>query len=75
VEASLGAAVLAAYAVGLIDAAQVQKSWVKPVQRAVPNAEAQVRYTALFEQYVALYPALQPIMHRLRETEPPATGS
>jgi ribulokinase len=66
VEASLGAAVLAAYAVGLIDAVQVRKSWVEPVQRALPDAAAHARYTELFGQYVDLYPALKPVMHRLR---------
>ncbi len=67
VEASLGAAVLAAYGVGLIDAATVQRGWVTPVQRAVPDAAAHVRYSALFAQYVALYPALKTVMHTLRE--------
>ncbi|MDP9045158.1 MAG: FGGY-family carbohydrate kinase [Pseudomonadota bacterium] len=67
VEASLGAALLAAYGVGLIDAETVRRGWVRPVQRALPDAAAHARYDALFEQYVALYPALRPVMHRLRE--------
>ncbi|CAN5901155.1 FGGY-family carbohydrate kinase [soil metagenome] len=66
VEASLGAAVLAAYGAGLIDADGVRRGWVRPVPRAVPDAAAHARYSALFEQYVALYPALKPVMHRLR---------
>ena len=66
VEAPLGAALLAAYGAGLIDAAQVQRGWVQPVQRALPDAAAHARYSALFEQYVALYPALKDVMHRLR---------
>ena len=65
VEASLGAAMLAALGVGLIDAAEVRRGWVQPVQRALPSAEAHAAYTAYFEQYVALYPALKPVMHRL----------
>ncbi|MEO8249368.1 MAG: FGGY-family carbohydrate kinase, partial [Burkholderiales bacterium] len=67
VEASLGAAVLAAYAVGLIDADAVRKGWVRPVQRALPDASAHAVYSSLFEQYVALYPALKSVMHRLRK--------
>ena len=67
VEASLGAALLAAYGVGLIDAEQVRRGWVQPVPRAVPRPDAQRRYDALFEQYVALYPVLRPVMHRLHE--------
>jgi xylulokinase len=67
VEASLGAALLAAFGAGLIDAEAVRRGWVTPVQRALPDAAAHVRYSALFEQYVALYPALKPVMHRLRE--------
>jgi ribulokinase len=65
VEASLGGAMLAAYAVGLIDAAAVQRGWVQPVLRASPQPAAQAAYQTLFEQYVALYPALKPVMHRL----------
>jgi ribulokinase len=66
VEASLGAAMLAAYGVGLINAETVHSGWVQPAHRATPSAQAHARYNALFEQYVALYPALKPIMHRLR---------
>jgi xylulokinase len=67
VEASLGAAMLAAFGAGLIDTPAVQRGWVQPVQRALPDAAAHARYSALFEQYVALYPALRSVMHRLRE--------
>jgi ribulokinase len=67
VEASLGAAVLAAYGAGLIDADAVRRGWVRPKARASPQPQAHARYSALFEQYVALYPALKPVMHRLRE--------
>ena len=67
VEASLGAALLAAFGAGLIDADVVRRGWARPVHRAAPNPDARARYDALFAQYVALYPALKPVMHRLRE--------
>ncbi len=67
VEASLGAAMLAAFGAGLIDADAVTRGWVQPRARAVPRADAHQRYAALFEQYIALYPAVRPVMHRLRE--------
>lgn len=69
VEASLGAALLAAHGVGLIDAAAVRRGWVEPQLRAQPQAGAHARYDELFEQFVALYPVLKPTMHRLREIE------
>lgn len=67
VEASLGAAVLAAFGAGLIDADQVRSGWVQPRPRATPSAAAHRQYAALFEQYVALYIAVKPVMHRLRD--------
>ena len=70
VEASLGAALLAAYGVGLIDADAVRKGWVSPVLRCTPNPEAHAAYNDLFAQYVDLYPALKPAMHRLRPPGP-----
>jgi ribulokinase len=66
VEASLGAALLAAYGAGLVDADAVRRGWVRPVLRATPRPAAHAVYDALFEQYKALYPALKPAMHRLR---------
>ena len=68
VEASLGAALLAAYGAGLIDAAAVRRGWVTPKPRALPRAAAHAAYNELFAQYVDLYPALKPAMHRLRAT-------
>ena len=68
VEASLGAAMLAAYGAGLIDADAVRRGWVTPVLRTEPAPEAHAAYNALFAQYVDLYPALKPAMHRLRRT-------
>jgi len=73
VEAPLGAALLAAYGAGLIDANAVRKGWVTPVLRTSPNPAVRPAYEALFAQYVALYPALQPAMHALRAI--PATRS
>jgi ribulokinase len=66
VEAPLGAALLAAFGAGLIDAATVQRGWVAQQVRAEPDAAAHARYGGLFAEYVALYPALAPVMHRLR---------
>lgn len=66
VEAALGAALLAAHAVGLVDEAQVHKGWVQLERRAEPQAENVALYSRLFADYVALYPALKPIMHRLQ---------
>ena len=66
VEASLGAALLAAYGAGLITADAVRQGWVTPVLRTTPNPMAQAAYDALFAQYVTLYPALKPAMHALR---------
>jgi xylulokinase len=65
VEASLGAAMLAALAVGLTDRDDVGRGWVTLVERAQPRAEAAERYAQLYAQYVALYPALRPTMHAL----------
>jgi len=66
VEAALGAALLAAHAVGLVDDAQVHRGWVQLQRRAEPQADAVALYSRLFDDYVALYPALKPIMHRLQ---------
>ena len=70
VEASLGAALLAALGVGLIDAVAVRKGWVTPVLRTEPDTAAHTAYNNLFAQYVELYPALKPAMHRLRPSRP-----
>lgn len=67
VEAALGAALLAARAVGLVDDEQVSRGWIELRQRAEPQPANTTLYTRLFEDYVALYPALKPIMHRLQE--------
>jgi ribulokinase len=66
VEASLGAAMLAALAVHLADRDALAKRWVSLVERARPDEAASTRYAALYEQYLAAYPALKPLMHALR---------
>ena len=65
VEATQGAALLAARGAGLIDDAAMERGWVQPVPRALPNPESRAVYAALQEQYVAAYPALAPVMHGL----------
>lgn len=65
-EACLGAALLAAYGIGLIDAAAVRRGWVHQVARARPDPTRHAEYGEFFKLYVDLYPTLQPTMHRLR---------
>jgi ribulokinase len=67
VEAPLGAAMLAALGTGMLDADGVRRGWATAVARAVPSAGRAARYEALYAQYRAAYPALRPVMHRLRE--------
>ena len=52
----------------VVDEAQVHKGWVELEMRAEPKAENVELYSRLFSDYVALYPALKPIMHRLQGT-------
>lgn len=68
VEAALGAALLAALAVGLATPAQAETGWVTLIERARPIEANRTVYAARFDVYQALYPALKPFMHRLRET-------
>ncbi len=65
VEATQGAALLAARGAGLIDDAAMERGWVQPQPRALPNPESRAVYAALYAQYVAAYPALAPVMHGL----------
>lgn len=67
VEAPMGAALLAAYGVGLITAGEVRGGWVTLVPRAQPRAVASRRYDPLFTAYKALYPALKASMHDLHD--------
>jgi len=66
VEAALGAALLAAHTVGLVDKAQMDKGWVQLQLRAEPGAENVQAYDRAFADYLKLYPALKPIMHSLQ---------
>jgi ribulokinase len=67
VEAALGAALLAAHSVGLVDDRQVDEGWIELRLRAEPIAENVGRYDVAFTEYLNLYPALKPIMHRLQQ--------
>ncbi|MBT2304647.1 hypothetical protein J7E70_29950 [Variovorax paradoxus] len=67
VEASLGAAMLAALGIGLIDRADAARGWVRLLDRARPVQAAQLRYEKLYAQYVALYPAIRNVMHALKD--------
>ncbi len=76
VEAAMGAALLAAYGVGLASADNVRRGWVDLEPRATPNASATRRYEPLYETYKSLYPALRTTMHDLHDqavaARPPA---
>lgn len=65
VEATQGAALLAARGAGLIDDEALVRGWVQPVLRARPDPAAQAVMAALYEQYVMAWPALAPVMHGL----------
>jgi sugar (pentulose or hexulose) kinase len=67
VEAPMGAALLGAYAVGLVTAADVRRGWVDVVPRATPSPASVAVYDELFESYKALYPALRISMHDLHD--------
>jgi xylulokinase len=67
VEAAMGAALLAAFGTGLIDADQVQRGWVDLQARASPQPTAQALYDRRFALYRQLYPTLKNTMHALRE--------
>ncbi|MDR5756154.1 FGGY-family carbohydrate kinase [Caballeronia sp. LZ035] len=68
VEAAMGAALLAALGADLISRETAEGGWVTLVERAQPDAERQRVYADRFEVYRELYPALKPLMHRLRST-------
>jgi xylulokinase len=57
---------LAALGAGLADGNSLADGWVRLVERARPDATRAARYAHLYEQYVASYPALRPVMHALR---------
>lgn len=64
VEAALGAGLLAASHQGLLslDGGELHGTLI---ERATPTPNAKSTYDALFQCYCDLYPALQPLMHRL----------
>jgi xylulokinase len=67
VEAAMGAALLAAYGVGLASADDVRRGWVTLVPRAQPRAGVTKAYDQLFDTYKALYPAIKGTMHDLHD--------
>ncbi|KAF1007009.1 MAG: Xylulose kinase [Pseudomonas fluorescens] len=66
VEAALGAALLAAHTVGLVDEVQMQTGWVQLELRAEPQPEHVRAYDRAFADYLQVYPALKPVMHSLQ---------
>ncbi|SAL27712.1 xylulokinase [Caballeronia turbans] len=66
VEAAMGAALLAALGAGLVSRETAEGGWVTLVERAQPDKERQRVYADRFGVYLDLYPALKPLMHRLR---------
>jgi xylulokinase len=75
VEAAMGAALLAAVAVGLATPEDVRRGWVTLTPRATPSPEARRVYDRLFRSYTALYPALRATMHDLAEQAADARGT
>ena len=67
VEAAMGAAILAAYAVGLVTADEVRQGWVTLVPRAKPQPAPALVYDRMFELYKGLYPSLKGTLHGLHE--------
>lgn len=67
VEAALGAALLAAHSLGLVDDRQMEQGWVQLERRAQPIAENVATYDRGFANYLRLYPALKSIMHSLQQ--------
>jgi sugar (pentulose or hexulose) kinase len=66
VEAAMGAALLAAIGIGLIDEAAACRGWVTLTPRAQPRPAARDAYERLFAIYIGLYPSLKKAMHSLR---------
>jgi sugar (pentulose or hexulose) kinase len=69
--AVLGAAILGATAVGWhADVRAAIRAMVRIDHRIEPDATLAVRYDALYEAYVELWPAIGPTVRRLREMPP-----
>jgi xylulokinase len=62
----MGAALLAAVGVGLIEREAAEGGWVTLIERAQPDARRMALYEERFSIYTDLYPALKPVMHRLQ---------
>ena len=67
VEAAMGAALLAAFGVGLVTAEEVRRGWITLVPRARPRPQATAIYDRMFGSYKALYPALKGTLHELHD--------
>jgi xylulokinase len=67
VEAAMGAAILAAYGVGLVTQGEVRRGWVTLVPRAKPRPEAVAVYDRMFRIYKSFYPAVKGTLHALHE--------
>ncbi len=65
VEAAMGAALLAAIGVGLVDDGQAAKGWVTLRPHCRPREAAGRIYDGMFDVYKGLYPALKDGMHKL----------
>jgi xylulokinase len=64
--ASYGDAFLAGIASGIVPSmSELQHSWVRPARTIEPNLANAARYNEYFAEYVALYPAIKPSLHRL----------
>ena len=74
VEAAMGAAILAAYGVGLVTADEVRRGWVTLVPRAKPRPEPAAIYDRLFDLYKGLYPSLKGALHGLHELRSAGAG-
>jgi xylulokinase len=66
VEAAMGAALLAALGAGLVSRETAEGGWVTLIERARPEQAREKVYAERFEVYREIYPALKPLMHRLR---------
>lgn len=69
VEAAMGAALLAAYAVGLVDEETARRGWATLELKARPDPTAHTVYERIFPLYTELYPDLKNTMHRLHAPE------
>lgn len=66
VEAAIGAALLAALGVGLVNEDVAARGWVTLREHARPEPSRRAVYARQFEVYKGLYPALRESMHQLR---------